>query len=49
MGEEAAGTGNIYAVMAAATTWVLAFMLTQPVYPLYVRSSGPPPSRSGCS
>jgi predicted MFS family arabinose efflux permease len=33
--------------MAAATTWVLAFMLTQPVYPLYVRSLGATPLQIG--
>jgi MFS family permease len=47
MGDAAARTGNIYAVMAAATTWVLASMLTQPVYPLYVRSLGANPLQIG--
>ena len=47
MGDAAARMGNIYAVMAAATTWVLASMLTQPVYPLYVRSLGANPLQIG--
>lgn len=47
MGDAAAKTGNIYAVMAAATTWVLARMLTQPVYPLYVRGLGATPLQIG--
>ncbi len=47
MGDATTRTGNIYAVMAAAATWVLAFMLTQPVYPLYVRSLGATPLQIG--
>ena len=41
------GRGNIYAVMLAATTWVLSFMLTQPIFPLYVRSLGATPLQIG--
>jgi predicted MFS family arabinose efflux permease len=47
MGDATARTGNIYAVMVAAATWVLAFMLTQPIYPLYVRSLGATPLQIG--
>ena len=47
MGDATARTGNIYAVMVAATTWVLAFMLTQPIYPLYVRDLGATPLQIG--
>jgi predicted MFS family arabinose efflux permease len=47
MEDATARTGNIYAVMVAAATWVLAFMLTQPIYPLYVRDLGATPLQIG--
>ena len=47
MGQARRRPGSVYAVMAAASTFVLAGSMLQPVYPLYVRGLGATPMQFG--